>query len=481
MEQMAQIFVVIHDQHSLFHLFLQHNHTTPNRTLAISRFVLYWLLEDYMRAVDIIARKRDGKALSAEEIDFLVQGFTQGRIPDYQVAAWLMAVVLRGMDQQETIDLTMAMVRSGEVLDLQEISPLVVDKHSTGGVGDKTTLVVAPLLAAAGACVGKMSGRGLGFTGGTLDKLESIPGFRAALDVPEFRAQLREVGVAVTGQSSQLAPADGKLYALRDVTATVNSLPLIASSIMSKKIAAGTNAIVLDVKVGRGAFMETQEDALGLASLMVHIGTKMGRRVRAVISDMSQPLGYAVGNAIEVREALDTLRGQGPEDFVELCVTVGGQMLLAAGMVEDVTAARSRLSELLEDGSALARFREWISAQGGEVGYVDDTARLPTARFVSELLAPRSGWVAGVDAREVGLTSMLLGGGRARKGDQVDHGVGVLLAAKIGDFVAEGQRLLTIHANDAAQLPGARQRLLAALEWSDDPVTPPTLIHRIVS
>jgi pyrimidine-nucleoside phosphorylase len=405
-----------------------------------------------MRAVDIIARKRDGRPLTAEEIDFLVQGFTQGRIPDYQVAAWLMAVVLRGMDRQETIDLTMAMVRSGDMLDLEDVSPVVVDKHSTGGVGDKTTLVVAPLLAAAGACVGKMSGRGLGFTGGTLDKLESIPGFRAALGVAEFRAQLKRVGVAVTGQSGQLAPADGKLYALRDVTATVNSLPLIATSIMSKKLAAGTNAIVLDVKVGHGALMETQEEALELASLMVHIGTKMGRRVRAVISDMSQPLGRAVGNAIEVREALDTLRGRGPQDFLDVCLSVGGQMLLAAGMVEDATTARTRLLELLEDGRALAKFREWISTQGGDVSYVDDPTRLPTARYVSELLAPRSGYV-----------------------------VGIVLAAKVGDFVSQGQRLLTIHAKDEAQLPGAHQRLLAALEWSDEAVAPPALIHRIVS
>jgi pyrimidine-nucleoside phosphorylase len=434
-----------------------------------------------MRAVDVIARKRDGMALTAEEIDYFVQGFTQGRIPDYQVAAWLMAVLLRGMNRQETIDLTMAMVRSGETLDLREISSLVVDKHSTGGVGDKTTLVVAPMVAAAGARVGKMSGRGLGFTGGTLDKLESIPGFRADLGIEEFRAQLESVGVVVTGQSSQLAPADGKLYALRDVTATVRSLPLIASSIMSKKIAAGTEGVVLDVKMGHGAFMGTHEDAQELASLMVHIGNKVGRRVRAAISDMDQPLGNAVGNALEVREALDTLLGKGPADLRRLCLTVASQMLLVAGMVQDEAEARVRLEQVLGDGRALSKFREWIQAQGGDIRYVDDPAKLPTARFVTELLAPRSGYVAGVDAREIGLTSMLLGGGRARKGDQIDHSVGIVLAAKIGDFVAKGQLLLTIHANDEAQLPGAQQRLLAAYERSDDPVAPPSLIHRIVS
>lgn len=433
-----------------------------------------------MRAVDIIARKRDDTALNAEEIDFFVQGFTQGTIPDYQVASWLMAIVLRGMDRQETIDLTMSMVRSGEQLDLSDIASFVVDKHSTGGVGDKTTMVVAPLVASSGACVGKMSGRGLGFTGGTLDKLESIPGFQSDLTVAQFRSQLASVGIVVTGQSADLAPADGKLYALRDVTATVDSLPLIASSIMSKKIAAGANGIVLDVKVGHGAFMQTEQNAQALASLMVDIGKRVGRRVRAVISDMSQPLGRAVGNSVELREALDTLTGQGPADFYQHCLTIASQMLILAGQGQTDTEVTAHLQRLIDGGQALTKFREWISAQGGDASYVDEPARLPTATYIRELPSPRSGYIAGLNAREVGLTSMLLGGGRAKKGDRIDHAVGIVLQAKIGDHVREGQPLLSIHANDEAKLPGARQRLLAAYEWSDEPPNPPPLHHEIV-
>jgi pyrimidine-nucleoside phosphorylase len=433
-----------------------------------------------MRAIDIIARKRDGMALSAEEIDFFVQGFTQGVIPDYQVAGWLMAIYLRGMDRQETIDLTMSMARSGKQLDLADIAPFVVDKHSTGGVGDKTTLVVAPLVAAAGVSVGKMSGRGLGFTGGTLDKLESIPGFRSDLTEEEFRAQLASVGIVVSGQSGELAPADGKLYALRDVTATVGSLPLIASSIMSKKIAAGANGIVLDVKVGHGAFMQTEEEARSLASLMVDIGKRVGRKVRAVISDMDQPLGNAVGNALELKEALDTLRGHGPADFRKHCLTVASQMLQLAGQAEDDTDAEAQLKELLNRQQALAKFREWIAAQHGDVRSVDDPELLPAARFQRTIPAPRSGFVAGLNAREVGLTSMLLGGGRAKKGDSIDHAVGIVLQAKVGDRVIEGEPLLTIHANDEAKLAGARQRLLSAYEWSEEKVSPPPLLHQTV-
>jgi pyrimidine-nucleoside phosphorylase len=434
-----------------------------------------------MRAIDVITRKRDGMALSAEEIDFFVQGFTHDTIPDYQAAAWLMAIVLRGMDRQETIDLTKAMVRSGAQLDLHDVSPYVVDKHSTGGVGDKTTLVVAPLVAAAGAYVGKMSGRGLGFTGGTLDKLESIPGFCSELSIDQFRAQLQSIGIVVIGQSAELAPADGKLYTLRDVTGTVDSLPLIASSIMSKKIAAGADGIVLDVKVGHGAFMKTKKDAQALAALMVDIGRDLGRRVRAVISDMDQPLGCAVGNALELREALDTLHGQGPADFRQHCLTIASQMVLLAGLVEDTQTAIARLEGLLNGGQVLAKFKEWIAAQGGDVAYVDDPSLLPTARHIEEVQAIRSGYVADLDAREIGLTSMLLGGGRAQKGDQIDHAVGIVLKTKIGDRVEAGQPLLIIHANDEAKLWGARQRLLAAYDWSDEPVNPPPLLHEIVS
>jgi pyrimidine-nucleoside phosphorylase len=436
--------------------------------------------EDEMRAIDVIARKRDGMTLSAEEIDFVVQGFTQGTVPDYQVAAWLMAIVLRGMDRQETIDLTMAIVRSGEQLDLQDIAPFVADKHSTGGVGDKTTLVVAPLVVAAGVPVAKMSGRGLGFTGGTLDKLESIPGFQADLSIAEFRAQLRETGIAITGQSGGLAPADGKLYALRDVTATVSSMPLIASSIMSKKIVTGTNGIVFDVKVGHGAFMKTREEATELASLMVDIGKGVGRRVRAVLSDMNQPLGQAVGNALELYEALETLQGRGPISFRRHCLLIASQMVLLSGIIQSEETAMDRLEQLLDGGQALGKFREWIAAQGGDVACVDEPARLPAAKCVEEIPAPRTGWIAGVDAREVGLASMLLGGGRAKKEDKIDHAVGIVLQAKVGDPVEKGQPLMTIHANDAARLSGARHRLLAALEWSDEPISAPPLIHQVI-
>ncbi len=434
-----------------------------------------------MRAVDIIAHKRDSVTLSAEEIDFMIQGYTEDKVPDYQVAAWLMAIVLCGMDRQETIDLTMAMVRSGNQLDLQDIAPFVADKHSTGGVGDKTTLVVAPLVAAAGIKLGKMSGRGLGFTGGTLDKLESIPGFRADLSIEEFRSQLARVGLVVTGQTAGLVPADGMLYALRDVTGTVKSLPLIASSIMSKKIAAGANGIVLDVKVGHGAFMQTEEEALDLATLMVHIGTKMGRKVRAVISDMTQPLGNAVGNAVELKEAIDALHGRGPDDFRRHCLTIGSQLLLVAGTVQDAGEAHGELEHVLDTRRAWAKCKEWIEAQGGDADYLEDPERLPQARFISDLAAPQSAYVSDLDAREVGLTSMLLGGGRAKKGDVIDHAVGVVLHAKIGDWVEKGQPLMTVHANDEGKMVGARQRLLAAYEWSEEPVKAPPLVHRIVS
>ena len=434
-----------------------------------------------MRAVDIIAKKRDGEVLTAEEIEFFVQGFTQGEIPDYQAAAWLMAIVLRGMTKRETIDLTMAMARSGDILDLKDVAPFVVDKHSSGGVGDKTTLVVAPLVASLGLPVGKMSGRGLGFTGGTLDKLESIPGYRAELTTEEFKALLKEHGIVVCGQTANLAPADGKIYALRDVTATVESLPLIASSIMSKKIAAGADAIVLDVKVGRGAFMKTEEDALALARIMVEIGEGVGRKVSAVISDMNQPLGRAVGNALEVKEAIATLQGKGPADFLEHCLVVAGQMVLLAERAASEEEARRMLLSALEEGRAWEKFKEWIAAQGGDVAVVEDPSLLPQARLIEEVKSPHSGYLARIDALEVGLTAMLLGAGRERKGEPIDHAVGVVLHRKVGDYVNQGQPLLTIYANDETRLAEARERLLAACEWSEEPVKPPPLIRRIVN
>ena len=434
-----------------------------------------------MRAVDIIAKKRDGHPLFAEEIDFFVQGFTRGEIPDYQAASLLMAIYLKGMDAQETADLTMSMARSGKTMDLSPIAPLVVDKHSTGGVGDKTTLVVAPLVAAAGLPVGKISGRGLGFSGGTLDKLESIPGFKANLSTAEFMATLRDCGIVVVGQTADMVPADGKFYALRDVTATVSNISLIASSIMSKKIASGANAIVLDVKVGLGAFMHTREEARALAHAMANIGRALGRRVAAVISDMNQPLGRAVGNALELKEAIATLHGHGPTDFLEHCLVIAGQMLLLADRAPDAQEAREMLLHELDSGRAWRKFRDWIMSQGGDEAFIDDPSLLPQATFIEPLPSPRSGYVAGLDAMEVGLTAGLLGGGRARKGDPIDRAVGVVLAKKIGDYVKNGEPLLTIHANNEQKLTDARRKLLDAYSWSDEPVERPPLVHEIIS
>ena len=434
-----------------------------------------------MRAVDIIAKKRDGHPLAAEEIDFFVQGFTQEEIPDYQAASLLMAIYTKGMNKQETADLTISMAHSGKMLDLSPIAPLVVDKHSTGGVGDKTTLVVVPLVAAAGLPVGKISGRGLGFSGGTLDKLESIPGFKANLSGEEFMAMLRDCGIVVVGQTADMVPADGKFYALRDVTATVSNISLIASSIMSKKIASGANAIVLDVKVGLGAFMHTRKDAVALAHAMANIGRALDRRVAAVISDMNQPLGRAVGNALELKEAIVTLHGHGPTDFLEHCLTIASQLLLLADRASDAQQAHQLLLRELDSGQAWRKFRDWIVGQGGDEAYINDPSLLPQAIFIEPLPSPRSGYVAGLDAMKVGLTAALLGGGRARKGDPIDHAVGVVLAKKIGDYVKKGETLLTVHANDEQKLADARRRLLDAYSWSDEPVERPPLVHEIIT
>ncbi len=434
-----------------------------------------------MRAVDIIAKKRDGLPLSREEIEFFVQGYTRGEIPDYQAAAWLMAVYLRGMDEAETVALTLAMARSGATLDLSDVAPLVADKHSSGGVGDKTTLAVGPVVASLGVPVGKMSGRGLSFSGGTLDKLESIPGFRAELSVEEFKRQLREVGLVVAGQSADLAPADGKFYALRDVTATVSSIPLIASSIMSKKIAAGAHVIVLDVKVGQGAFVKDEAQAVDLARLMIRIGQSAGRKVAAIVSDMDQPLGRAVGNALEVREALETLQGRGPEDFVALVQTVAGWMLFLSDRAPSPEEGQALARAALESGRALEKFRAFVAAQGGDPRYVDNPDLLPKARLVRKVLAPRSGYIAALNAMEVGMAAVLLGAGRSRKGDPIDHAVGIVLEAKVGARVEEGDLLFTIHANDERPLEEATQRVLEAYTWSDEPVQPSPLIKRVVS
>ena len=433
-----------------------------------------------MRAVDIIVKKRDGGELSTDEIQLFIQDYTRGEIPDYQAAAWCMAVLLRGMTHREAADLTLAMARSGDTLDLHPIAPFVVDKHSTGGVGDKTTLVVAPLVASQGLPVGKMSGRGLDFSGGTLDKLESIQGFTVTLSREQFIRQLTECGIVVAGQSAELAPADGKLYALRDVTGTVESMPLIASSIMSKKIAAGTDAIVLDVKVGKGAFMKTETEAEELAEVMVAIGRGVGRKVAAVVSDMNQPLGYAVGNALEVREAIDTLHGGGPLDFREHCLTVAGMMLLLANKASTLDEARSILIRALDNGSAWRKFVEWIVAQGGDRAVLEAPGLLPTASLAEELSSPRTGVIAEIDAYKVGRTVVLLGGGREKKGDPIDFAVGIVHHKKVSERVEEGEALLTIHANDESRLAQARHRLLSAIRWSDEPVTLPPHTHKII-
>jgi pyrimidine-nucleoside phosphorylase len=433
-----------------------------------------------MRAVDVIARKRDGLELTREEIDGFVAGFARGEIPDYQVSAWAMAVVLRGMTPRETYDLTMAMVASGETLDLSGIAPRSVDKHSTGGVGDKTTLVVEPAVAACGAPVAKMSGRGLGYSGGTLDKLESIRGFRVELTSEQFLRQLKQVGLVLCGQTVDLAPADGKLYALRDVTGTVPSTALIAASVMSKKIASGARGIVLDVKTGSGAFMPTVAEAASLARRMVDIGRRAGRRVVALISDMNQPLGAAVGNALEVREALDTLHGGGPADFREHCLRVAAHMLILAGKARGLTAARRQVTSALDDGSALAKFRALVEAQGGDPAVVDDPARLPSAPFVAELRSPKTGYLRRVDARTVGEVSVRLGAGRERKGDPIDHSVGLLVHAKVGDRMKAGEPLFTIHARDGESAARAEADLRTAVDFSARPVRPLPLFYRTI-
>lgn len=400
-----------------------------------------------MRMNDIIEKKRDGHALTKEEISFFIDGYTKGSIPDYQASALLMAIYFKDMNDEERANLTMAMVNSGEQIDLSAIEGVKVDKHSTGGVGDTTTLVLGPLVAACGVPVAKMSGRGLGHTGGTIDKLEAIEGFHVELSSEQFVKQVNEIKVAVIGQSGNLTPADKKLYALRDVTSTVNSIPLIASSIMSKKIAAGAGAIVLDVKTGDGAFMKTAEDARKLAKAMVQIGNSVGRQTMAIISDMSQPLGRAIGNALEVQEAIDTLKGNGPEDLTELCLTLGSQMVVVGEKAETLEEARAMLKKVIDDGSALEIFKQFIKWQGGNENVVDNTDLLPKAAFVTELTAKEAGYVTYMEADEIGTAAMLLGAGRATKESVIDLAVGIILNKKVGDRVEKGESLATIHAN----------------------------------
>lgn len=425
-----------------------------------------------MRMIDLIEKKRDGGTLTTAEIEWFVRAYTADEVPDYQVAALLMAIYLQGMDRRETVDLTLAMARSGDQLDLHDVAPFVVDKHSSGGVGDKTTLVVQPLVAACGVPVGKMSGRGLGSSGGTLDKMESIRGWSADLTLAQFKQQLGQIGLVLAGQTADLAPADGKLYALRDVTGTVASTPLIAASIMSKKLAAGADAIVLDVKTGSGAFMPTVEKARELASIMVDIGKDAGREMVALISDMNQPLGHAVGNALEVKEAIATLQGNGPEDFWAHCLEVAGHMLLLAGKAESLKQAKVLVTAGRDDGRALAKFRAMVEAQGGDVSQVDDPDRLPQAEIVEPLPAPRDGIIAAMDTAAIGWAVVRLGGGRQVKGEQIDHAVGLVLPAKVGDRFESGDTLGVIHANDRGKASEARDSLLAAITWTDEAVEP---------
>ena len=427
-----------------------------------------------MHMPEIIAKKRDGAELSREEIEFVIDGYTRGEIPDYQVSALLMAIVWRGMSRRETSDLTMAMVRSGDTMDLSSISGVKADKHSTGGVGDKTSLALLPMVASCGVRMAKMSGRGLGHTGGTLDKLESFPGFSSALDEQSFLRQMEEVGFAIAGQTANLDPADKKLYALRDVTATVQSIPLIVSSIMSKKLAAGADVIVLDVKCGGGAFMKTLEEAQVLAREMVEIGRMNGRRTVACITDMEEPLGSAVGNALEVKEAIALLRGEFGGEFLELCLTLGACILTESGAAENDAAARERLKAAIADGSALAKLAEFVKAQGGDERAVYDVSLLPRAPVVMPAPSPVSGYVNHIDAEKVGLVSMHLGGGRETKDSVIDLSVGVLLLRKVGDRVEVGESLAVIHAADEAAALRAAEELAGAYSIvPEKPVRPP--------
>ncbi|MBA4385835.1 MAG: thymidine phosphorylase [Anaerolinea sp.] len=431
-----------------------------------------------MNAVDIIIKKRDKLELSSAEIQYFIDGLVNKQIPDYQAAAWLMAVMLNGMNERETTDLTLAMANSGEILDLSGVVPIEVDKHSTGGVGDKTTLVVEPLVAACGLPVGKMSGRGLGFSGGTLDKVEAIPGFRTSFSRDEFIRLLRDTGLVLAGQSGDLAPADGVLYKLRDVTGTVDSIPLIASSIMSKKIAGGAQAIVLDVKVGVGAFMKNLDEARYLSHLMVSIGKLSNRKVIALLSDMNQPLGCAVGNALEVKEAIDTLHSKGPADFTEHCLHVASHMLVIGEKAKDLNEARKLVEKTLNNGDAWLKFRSMVSNQSGDVSFVDQPEKMPLAGVIETINAPVNGYLKWIDAKEIGETTVDMGAGRKKKEDLIDHAVGVIIHHKVGDKVSKGEALFTLHASDQQSFEMAKARILKAHEWSDSVCPPLPLFYK---
>ncbi|AST56903.1 pyrimidine-nucleoside phosphorylase [Thermoanaerobacterium thermosaccharolyticum] len=430
-----------------------------------------------MRMYDLIMKKRDGGTFTKDEIDFIISSYTKDYIPDYQMSALLMAIYFNGMTNEETANLTMAMAHSGDVLDLSEIKGIKVDKHSTGGVADTTTLVLAPLVAACGAPVAKMSGRGLGHTGGTIDKLESIPGMRVELSEREFIDNVNKHGIAVVGQSSNLTPADKKLYALRDVTATVDSIPLIASSIMSKKIASGADGIVLDVKVGRGAFMKDIESAKKLANLMVEIGNSVGRKTVAHVTNMDEPLGLAIGNSLEVVEAIDVLKGNGSKDLLDVCMVLGADMLTIAGVAKDTDEAKEMLKEALTSGKALDKFKEFISAQGGDARIVDDISLLPQAKYVESWCAEEDLYIKDLYALDLGLIAMKLGAGRSTKEDSIDLSVGIMLGGKIGDIVRKGDPIATIYANDRDKLEWALNEIKKFIIITDEYVERPQLIY----
>ena len=433
-----------------------------------------------MRMVELIEKKRDGGKLSAAEIRYIIEGYTAGEIPDYQLSALLMAIIFRGMDAEETLELTMAMAESGDMVDLSPLGDMTADKHSTGGVGDKTSLVLCPMVACCGVKMAKMSGRGLGHTGGTIDKLESFPGFSVSMSGERFMEIADTVGFVIAGQSGELAPADKKLYALRDVTGTVPAIPLIVSSIMSKKLASGARSIVLDVKTGSGAFMATEEDSFELARQMVAVGKLAGRNMSAVVTDMDQPLGFAVGNALEVKEAITVLRGEDVSDLRELCLTLGSEILLNAGAAESTEEARAKLEAVIADGSALARLAAMVEAQGGDKRAVYDTSLLPKAEVELEVAAVESGYVSAIDAKGVGRVSMMLGGGRETKESEIDLGVGVLLRKKNGDAVTVGEPLAVIHARTAESAEKAAEALRACYTITEEKIEHPALIRGVV-
>lgn len=434
-----------------------------------------------MRMYDIIMKKRSGQELTTEEINFFIAEYTAGNIPDYQISALMMAIYFQNMNKRETADLTLAMVNSGEIIDLSAIKGIKVDKHSTGGVGDTTTIILGPIVAAAGVPVAKMSGRGLGHTGGTIDKLESFNNFSVDMTIEKFIQNVNDKKIAIGGQTADLAPADKKLYALRDVTATVDNMSLIAGSIMSKKIASGSDAIVLDVKTGSGAFMKEEEDSFALAKEMVDIGTHVGRHTIGVVTDMDQPLGFAVGNALEVKEAIETLRGNGPEDLTELCLVLGSHMLVLGGKAATAEEGRAILTEIIDSGAGITKLKELVEAQGGDSAVVDDTSLFPVPSIVEPLLSTEEGYVQGIKADDIGRAALVLGAGRETKESDIDLSVGIVLHKKIGDFVKKGEAIATIYANDSKKQGTSAEMILEAYHIVKDEIQPKKLIKGIVT